>query len=244
MTQRGPPAIYRSHVQMRMPFLWDQNERNFVVALKSFIRDHVRAHNGPASIISHCLLDAPYDGLSFLNWSGIWCNAVRLGVRYHSGADEAYFLGWHIRQICMIPPRTQPKLYVKVPGWRKKYELFRATLSPTSPLFSYVSSFFDNDSLLRKGIYPIALAKHCVMVIVTFLQWVAPTNDFTKMNLVGLDPSMPEAVYNGVLFPFRDVMIRLALEAEVRNISVRTCYSLVLALMQRFYGLRRSIVHI
>lgn len=39
----------------------------------------------------------------------------------------------------MVTPEQRVNLPVQVQGWRKKYELCRALLVPTSPSFAYAS---------------------------------------------------------------------------------------------------------
>lgn len=40
----GQPVVYRSNVQIDIPFLWDRDERDYVVELYSFIRERVDEH--------------------------------------------------------------------------------------------------------------------------------------------------------------------------------------------------------
>lgn len=66
MAQWGEPNVYRCHIQRGMLFLWDRAEREYGVALSSFISEHVDGRKRLSVAMSHGLMDAPHEGFSFL----------------------------------------------------------------------------------------------------------------------------------------------------------------------------------
>lgn len=92
MTQWGQPAIYCSHVQKKIPFLQDQDERVYVVASDSFISEHVDEQRRPPAILWYHLLDAPYESMSFLIRSRIWRVPVTFKIEYCAGLTNHIFL--------------------------------------------------------------------------------------------------------------------------------------------------------
>lgn len=182
------------------------------------------------------MLHVSYDGLSFLTGSRVWCSSVKIDVKHFAGAGETYFIRWQNPECYMFPREERVKFYLKVRGWWKKYEQCRGLHASTSPLFSYFLGSFFNDSPLREGLYRVVVANHCVMVIMAFLQWFGPSNDFMKMNPVGLVTRMREDVYKVVLLPLLDAVVRFVFEAGEGNISARTRFSRVLDHVALFHS--------
>lgn len=88
--------------------------------LETFILDHIEGYKRPTSILSDCLLSAPYYSFSFLTWSGICHEAYKREARYRSGVVEVNLLGWRNCEFFMIPREECVKLYPKVPSlWRE-----------------------------------------------------------------------------------------------------------------------------
>lgn len=78
------------------------------------------------------------------------------------------------------------------------------------------------------------------MFIVIFLQLFHLIDAFGELSPIGHDAQMVENVYNSVLYPSPDAVVRLALEAGDYNIVDKTSYSPWL-LMLHSYTIQRSI---
>lgn len=67
------------------------------------------------------------------------------------------------------------------------------------------------------------------MALMAILQWIDPSDDFIKMNTVGLETQMRYDVYKGVSLSLLDGVVRFVLETGKRNIVSWTRFSHVLS---------------
>lgn len=111
-------------------------------------RDLDRGQTTRSAMLVYCCLNGLYDTF-LLSWSKTWRETVWYEMRCRaSGIDgEFYFVGWHNRELSIVPPEEQAKLYVQVPGWRKMYEPCRALKVSTSPLFAYAARVLIEEKL-------------------------------------------------------------------------------------------------
>lgn len=106
----------RSELETDIPFLRDHDERDYVKMLETFICDRTDRHNRIPGVLSDCLLGAPGDSLPLPTWSKVWREAARYAAKHRVSDDEAYFLGWHNRELFMIPRKERAELYAQVPN--------------------------------------------------------------------------------------------------------------------------------
>lgn len=118
------------------------------------------------------LRSVPYDRLSSLTRSMVWCDAGKYEARHRSGVEETYFSGLHSRDFLMILRKEQVRSYAKASSWRRKYEPFWALLVSTSPLFWYLPGSIINNWPYQLPLYRDARADHCVKIITLVLQRV------------------------------------------------------------------------
>lgn len=93
MGQWGKPVVHKSQVEMETLFLRDRDVWDHVKMLETSVRDHIEEYKSLPSILSSCFRIAPYDSLSILTWTRIWCENDKYEVKLRSGVEKAYFVG-------------------------------------------------------------------------------------------------------------------------------------------------------
>lgn len=101
---------------------------------------------------------------------------------------------------------------------------------PTSTLFFYVPCLSLKDSPIREALYRAADADHFAIVFMTFLQWVNPSDEFTKMSPIVLFARMREDVFKSVLLSLPDADTWVVFNEEVCYIVTCTGFSYVVDL--------------
>lgn len=84
-------------------------------------------------------------------------------------------------------------------------------------------------SLGWKALCCITMADHCVTDLLVFLPHMFFSEDILKPKNSGFDFQMSESLYEGMLPPLPDAMIRFILEAAVNIIVAHPGYTTVLA---------------
>lgn len=159
---------------MYVHYLQGEGGKDYLLMLSGIRGGLDKVRTMRPTILAYCRLDSPYDTLPFLSWSKTWREAFQYEINYCGTRidGERYFVEWNNRKLFMVPLGKLPKLYVRVPLWRKKYEPCRALLVPTSCVFAHASRVLIEKSLGWKALNRAALTDHCVMVVMVFLQRV------------------------------------------------------------------------
>lgn len=134
----------------------------------------------------------------------------------------------------MVSPENWENLYAKVRGWWLKYGTCRVPPVLASPVFLYTSNVLLNFSGSGKALYLVALADHCEMAVMMFLQQARPSEEVNHFIGPGSEPWIHEFVYKVFLLSCWmewSVFKEVTSEISLRRPASRLCLPI-----QRCFG--------